>query len=272
MCITSVSFIKIYDVGIIQIFSGVINVVETVQTYDGWYALHDFRTMDWEKWQLSSEQDKKEALHEFKELIGTWQNQADQKKGSHALYTIVGQKADLMFMVLRPTMQDLNHLENELNRTKIARYFKPAYSYVSIIEKSSYTKPDINPYEDPNMLSKLFPSIPEEDYICFYPMSKLRGETNNWFTLPKAERGRMMFDHIKTSKPFTEQVKRIITGSIGLDDYEWGVSLFCNDPLQFKKLIYDTRFDEVSAKYGIFGSFYIGCRLVLDDIESFFVI
>ncbi|MDY0397024.1 chlorite dismutase family protein [Virgibacillus halophilus] len=86
-------------------------------------------------------------------------------------------------------------------------------------------------------------------------MSKLRGEINNWFTLEKNDRGRMMFDHIKTAKPFTEKVKRIITGAIGLDDYEWGVSLFCNDPLQFKKLIYDTRFDEVSAKYGIFGSF-----------------
>src|SRR5699024_11772126 len=69
-------------------------------------------------------------------------------------------------------------------------------------------------------------------------------------------------------KPFTADVKRIITGSTGLDDYEWGVSLFCHDPLQFKKLIYETRFDEVSARYGIFGTFYIGHRLEDADMED----
>ncbi|MEI3614694.1 chlorite dismutase family protein [Pseudogracilibacillus sp. SO30301A] len=81
-----------------------------------------------------------------------------------------------------------------------------------------------------------------------------------------------MFDHIKTAKPFTEEVKRIITGSIGLDDYEWGVTLFCDDPLQFKKLIYDTRFDKVSAKYGIFGSYYIGNLLPINKIERYFAV
>jgi|SRR5690625_1929019 len=86
------------------------------------------------------------------------------------------------------------------------------------------------------MLRKLFPTIPDPEYVCFYPMSKLRGEANNWFTLEKKDRGTLMFDHIKSAKPFTEQIKRIITGSIGLDDYEWGITLFCNDPLRFLKI------------------------------------
>lgn len=245
-------------------------MVETVETYDGWYALHDFRTIDWEKWQAASASEREKALEQFHSLLHKWQEIEENKQGSHGLFSIVSQKADLMFMVLRPTMKDINKLENEFNKTALAHYTKPAYSFLSIIEKSSYTKPTKNPYEDQNMLSKLYPKIFKTDYVCFYPMSKLRGETNNWFQLPKDERGRMMFDHIKTAKPFTEDVKRIITGSIGLDDYEWGVTLFCDDPLQFKKLIYDTRFDEVSAKYGVFGSFYIGCHLPNEEINPFF--
>ncbi|PAV29158.1 heme-dependent peroxidase [Virgibacillus profundi] len=245
-------------------------MVETVETFDGWYALHDFRTIDWEKWQQASEAQRKSVLDEFHSLASDWKTITNEKQGDQALFSIVGQKADLMFMTLRPTMKDLNKFENKFNKTALAHYMKPAYSYVSIIEKSSYTKPQTDPYEDPAMLSKLFPKIPETEYMCFYPMSKLRGETNNWFTLPKEERGRMMLDHIKTAKPFTEDVKRIITGSIGLDDYEWGVTLFCDDPLQFKKLIYDTRFDEVSAKYGIFGSFYIGNQLPFREVDEYF--
>lgn len=247
-------------------------MVETVKTYDGWYALHDCRTINWEKWELASETERSKALQEFHTLLEKWQQVEDKHEGSHQLYSIVGQKADLMFLFLRPEMKDLNAVKNAFNKTTLAHFTKPAYSFISIIEKSSYTKPEINPYENPDMLKKLHPIIPTSDYICFYPMSKLRGETNNWFTLEKEERGRLMFDHIKTAKLFSEDVKRIITGAMGLDDYEWGVSLFCDNPLQFKKLIYDTRFDEVSAKYGVFGSFYIGNLLQPKEINHYFAV
>ncbi|WP_099158830.1 hydrogen peroxide-dependent heme synthase [Virgibacillus ndiopensis] len=247
-------------------------MVKTVETFDGWYCLHDFRTINWEKWEQATEEDRKSALNEFNAMLNQWQDIEDDKKGSHALYSIVGQKADLMIMLLRPTMKDLNKLENEFNKSALAHYTQPSYSYVSIIEKSSYTKQEIDPYENPVMRAKLFPTIPKTDYMCFYPMSKLRGETNNWFTLSKEERGRMMFEHIETSKTFTDDIKRIITGSIGFDDYEWGISLFCDDVLKFKKLIYDTRFDEVSAKYAVFGSFFIGNYLPNNEIEAYFKI
>ncbi|MBT2216638.1 heme-dependent peroxidase [Virgibacillus dakarensis] len=247
-------------------------MAKTVETFDGWHALHDFRTINWEKWQQASETDRNAALDEFNKLLSNWQNIEENKQGSHVIYSIVGQKADIMFMLLRPTMKDLNKLENEFNKSALAHYTQPAYSYVSIIEKSSYTKRQTDPYEDPAMRAKLFPTIPKTEYMCFYPMSKLRGETNNWFTLSKEERGRMMFEHIETCKTYTDDVKRIITGSIGFDDYEWGITLFCDDVLKFKKLIYDTRFDEVSAKYAIFGSFFIGSYLAKEELEAYFQI
>lgn len=220
---------------------------------------------------ISQDEQKREALNDFQSLIGKWEMIEENKNGSHSIYSIVGQKADLMFMVLRPTMKDLIDIKHEFNKTKLADYTIPAYSYVSIIEKSSYSPDAANLYADPAMKAKLYPMIPKTEYICFYPMSKLRGENANWFMLPKEERKRLMFEHIDTGRPYTEQVKRIITGSVGFDDYEWGVSLFCDDPLPFKKLIYDTRFDEVSAVYGIFGSFFIGYQLNAERLEELFI-
>lgn len=243
---------------------------QAMQTIEGWYCLHDFRTMDWAKWKSASASVREQAITEFNSLLGKWEQTELSQNGSHAAYTVVGQKADLLFMILRPTMKDLNEVETEFNKTLLADYTKPAYSYVSVIEKSSYSPMAANPFEDPEMRAKLYPAIPKKEYICFYPMSKLRGEQSNWFMLPKEERKRLMFEHIETGRPFTEQVKRIVTGSVGFDDYEWGVSLFCDDALQFKKLIYTTRFDEVSAVYGIFGSFYIGNLLTAERIEPFF--
>lgn len=243
-----------------------------MKTIEGWYCLHDFRTINWAKWRQASSQERELALHEFKNLISKWENVETKQQGSHAVYTVVGQKADLLFMILRPTMKELNEVETEFNKTLLAQFTSPSYSYLSVIEKSSYSQMPENPYEDPVMRAKLYPIIPKTDYICFYPMSKLRSENKdkNWFMLPIEERKRLMFEHIETGRPYTKQVKRIITGSTGFDDYEWGVSLFCDDALQFKKLIYETRYDEVSAIYGIFGSFYIGALLKQDQINSFF--
>lgn len=243
---------------------------QAIKTIEGWYCLHDFRTIDWSSWKAASESERDLALHEFKKLLSKWTKIEDDRQGSHSLYTIVGQKADLMFMFLRPTMKELNEMETEFNKSFIAKYTTPAYSYVSVIEKSSYSPVMVNPYEDPAMRSKLYPTIPKMDYVCFYPMSKLRGENANWFMLPIEERKRLMFEHIETGRPYSEQIKRIVTGSIGFDDHEWGVTLFSDDPLQFKKLIYETRFDEVSAVYGIFGSFFIGNLLTQDKVNQFF--
>jgi hydrogen peroxide-dependent heme synthase len=243
---------------------------QAMKTIEGWYCLHDFRTIDWSKWKTATDGQRQQALNEFKSLLSKWELVEKNRNGSHSIYTVVGQKADLMFMFLRPTMKELIDVESDFKKTTLADYTNRAYSYVSVIEKSSFSQMSSNPYDDPAMIAKLYPTIPKTEYICFYPMSKLRGEKTNWFRLPVEDRKRLMFEHIDTGRPFSEQVKRIITGSVGFDDYEWGVSLFCDDALQFKKLIYEARFDEVSAVYGIFGSFFIGNLLKQDGVNEFF--
>ena len=110
------------------------------------------------------------------------------------------------------------------------------------------------------MKPRLWPEVPKVQYACFYPMDRKRGEDKNWYMLPLAERQRQMHEHGLVGRRYAGHVKQIISGSIGFDDWEWGVDLFADDPLVFKKLIYEMRFDRVSAEYALFGSFYFGMR------------
>jgi len=116
------------------------------------------------------------------------------------------------------------------------------------------------------MASRLWPEVPPAKYICFYPMDRRRGESVNWYTIPMAERQRMMHLHGTIGRRYAGEVRQIITGSIGFDDWEWGVDLFAEDPLVFKKLIYEMRFDEVSAVYALFGAFYVGLRVAAGEL------
>jgi chlorite dismutase len=116
------------------------------------------------------------------------------------------------------------------------------------------------------MAPRIFPSVPEAKYICFYPMDRKRGEGVNWYSVPFADRQRMMHEHGLIGRRYGDVVKQIISGSIGMDDWEWGVDLFAEDPVVFKKLIYEMRFDEVSAVYALFGQFYIGVRLPMENL------
>ena len=122
------------------------------------------------------------------------------------------------------------------------------------------------------MAPRLFPAIPDTKYICFYPMDRKRGEQVNWYNVPFAERQRMMHEHGLIGRRYGDRVKQIISGSIGMDDWEWGVDLFADDPVVFKKLIYEMRFDEVSAVYALFGAVLRGgagkCRRVAGVAED----
>ncbi|EAR63353.1 YwfI, partial [Bacillus sp. NRRL B-14911] len=112
-------------------------MTEAAQTLDGWYCLHDFRTMDWTTWKMTPKEERDAAIQEFMGLVDKWNSVQSEKNGSHALYTIVGQKADFMMMILRPTMEELNEIENEFNKSKLAEYTIPAHSYVSVVELSN---------------------------------------------------------------------------------------------------------------------------------------
>lgn len=243
---------------------------EAVQTLDGWYCLHDFRKIDWPLWKQLSSDERNTAIREFQGILDKWQVVDEEKKGSHAFYSVVGQKADFMFMILRPTMEELNELETELNKTALADYLIPAYSFVSVVELSSYLgKEDgSDPYQNPYVRSRLYPSLPKTKYICFYPMDKRREGNDNWYMLSMEERRDFMRSHGQIGRSYAGKVKQIITGSIGFDDWEWGVTLFSDDVIQFKKIVYEMRFDEVSARFGEFGSFFVGNLLNNEKLEK----
>lgn len=245
---------------------------EPAQTLDGWYTLQDFRKMDWASWKLLSADERQNAIDEFKHYLNRLNVSQEQKEGSHALYTIVGHKADFMLMILRPTLQELNDLENEFNKLTIAEYTIPTYSYVSVVELSNYLAKDSDedPYQNPYVRSRLYPELPKSNYVCFYPMDKRRSGNDNWYMLSMDERKELMRSHGMIGRKYAGKVKQLICGSAGLDDFEWGVTLFSDDALQFKKIVYEMRFDEVSARYGEFGSFFVGN--LLDEPETFFSI
>ncbi|ARK22165.1 heme-dependent peroxidase [Sporosarcina sp. P26b] len=245
---------------------------EAAITLDGWYVLHDFRTMDWASWKLISKEERQAAVNEFLTFLDRMQEADDAKTGSHAFYTVIGQKADFMLMTLRPTMDDLQQLEAEFNKLTIADYTIPAYSYVSVVELSNYLagESDEDPYQNPYVRGRLYPELPRSQYICFYPMDKKREGDDNWYMLDMDNRKSLMRSHGMIGRGYAGKVKQIISGSVGFDDYEWGVTLFSDDVLQFKKLVYEMRFDEVSARYGVFGSFFIGTILEADKRAAFF--
>ncbi len=210
-----------------------------------------------------------------------WKRKAD---GQSALFSLLGHKGDLMLVHFRESFDQLNQAELDLARLRLNDFLEPTTSYLSVIELGLYESTlktykaladrGVEPHSEEwkkaiqetiarqkeAMKPRLFPSMPPNRYICFYPMDRRRGEDKNWYTLPMEERQRQMNEHGLVGRRYAGEVKQIITGSIGFDDWEWGVDLFADDPLVFKKLIYEMRFDHVSAVYALFGSFYIGLR------------
>ncbi len=209
-----------------------------------------------------------------------------------ALFSELGHKGDLILVHFRDKLEDLNQVELDLAQTALHDYLSPVHSYVSVVElglyestRKTYEAAAAKGFEQHSadwnaevaaslkrgsdaMATRLFPSVPETKYICFYPMDRKRGEQVNWYTVPFAERQRMMHEHGMIGRRYGDVVKQIISGSIGYDDWEWGVDLFADDPVVFKKLIYEMRFDEVSAVYALFGQFYIGVRLPVEKLGA----
>lgn len=242
---------------------------EAASTLEGWYALHDFRSINWAAWKAADDEERAVALDELQEFWKEWKTVEDSSQGSTVVYTVVGQKADLVMMHLRETLEDLKAVENAFNKTMFAQYTTKSYSYVSVVELSNYLgKEGEDPMQNPEIIARLKPVLPQRQYICFYPMNKKRELNDNWYMLPMDERRTMMRSHGMIGRSYAGKVKQIITGSVGFDDWEWGVTLFADDALQFKKLVYEMRFDEVSARYGEFGSFYVGSLLNEGTLED----
>jgi peroxiredoxin len=247
-------------------------MVEAPPTLEGWYALHDFRTVDWRAWKALPREERAAAVEEAVADLRAAEAHAGSDEGSSALYRIVGHKADLMYLHLRPTPDELSDVERRFERARLADFTTRPYSYVSVTELGLYEAQARgaieNPMEVPFVRARLKPQVPDKRYMTFYPMNKKRGEALNWYTLPMEERRAMMRSHGTLGHKYFNIVQQMITGSVGFDDWEWGVTLFAEDPLQFKKLVYEMRFDEVSAKYAEFGPFLLGMRVKPEELPG----
>ena len=264
--------------------------VEAPETIEGWYVQHEVYTVQWSQWRALAPAQRDTLVEES----AAWLNvQSTPEEGSSAFFSLLGHKGDLLFTHFRPNLEALNQVKLSLRQAELFPYLQPAYSYLSVIELGMYevigavqrqlTAAGLETgtaeydaayqreleQQKTILHDRLYPPIPDGRYQCFYPMNKRRGETYNWYALPMDERRQLMRGHGMIGRKYAGRVKQIISGSVGFDDWEWGVSLFADDPVVFKKLIYDMRFDPASSRYGEFGEFFVGIRLQPAEIGLF---
>jgi len=245
---------------------------------------------DWAAWKKLPVTERATLANEFSEILGRWEqgNAAAGAEGhpnQSAMFSQIGHKGDLTLIHFRDSLEDLNRVELEIAQSSIYPYLQLTSSYLSVVELGLYESSEkiyaqlVENGLEPgtpewnagiaegtartlaSLSSRLFPGIPPAKYLCFYPMDRKRGENVNWYTEPMADRRAMMHEHGLIGRRYAGSVRQIITGSIGLDDWEWGVDLFADDPIVFKKLIYEMRFDKVSAVYASFGQFFLSVRI-----------
>ena len=250
-------------------------------TLEGWSVLHQMFRVRWPEWNALGSGPRQKAVDEAVAALKSMEHTAG---GRTALASLLGHKGDLMLIHFRDSFDALNEAELALAQLKLAPFLEQTTSYLSVVELGLYSasgqlygslnekgiapgtpewKEQVEAYlaqARKTMESRLRPDVPARRYVCFYPMDKKRGEAKNWYDAPFAERQRMMADHGFIGRGYAGQVTQIISGSIGFDDWEWGVDLFADDPVVFKKLVYEMRFDEASALYGLFGPFYMGLQ------------
>jgi chlorite dismutase len=257
---------------------------------EGWHVIHLFYQIDHAQWSILSDEEKRAAKTRLTELV----QEIRATKDTHLLtYAIATPKADLGFMLLTPDLQVACAYEKQLTLSLGPEILSPTYSYLSQTERSEYTttseqyaaetlvgekgltpgSPEfqqaLKEFEDRMdhyLQHRLYPVLPDWPAICFYPMSKRRSGADNWYSLSYDARRELMAGHARVGRTYSGRILQLITGSTGLDEYEWGVTLLAKDTLDIKSIVYEMRFDEVSARYAEFGDFYIGMQLPLDEL------
>lgn len=246
--------------------------MEPVTPSIGWGVVHLFFRVDRERLERDPGAGKRvlDAVAAF------------EAEGHQALcFTVLGHKADLGVMALAPDLARLQALQHDLLHSPL----EPTGSFVSLTELSEYTSTEDD--ERSRLLSeedlvgdelearlvawrtrmaeyeehRLHPRLPRRRLLCFYPMSKRRSADANWYELPFEERKRLMGGHARVGRKYAGRVLQLVTGSTGLDDWEWGVTLFADDPVALKEIVSEMRFDEVSSRYAEFGPFVTGLLL-----------
>jgi peroxiredoxin len=260
-------------------------------TLEGWYALHQiFRIQSG-----SVTKGRLDALLKAARIAlgdapagrakGKKQGGKNLGAGWSCVVKLIGSASDLMIVHFRESLDEIGAAQDVVGATGLAKVLIPIYSFLSVTEAGLYhltadlarqaverggtvgdelyaqalADRSSAEQDSAHVRRRLYPERPADmPYICFYPMSKRRDVEQNWYTLSLDERSRLMQSHGLTGRRYAGKVQQVITGAIGLDAWEWGVTLFARDPLDFKKLVTDMRFDEVSAKYAEFGDFYVG--------------
>jgi hydrogen peroxide-dependent heme synthase len=254
---------------------------------EGWHCLHLFYQVEHGQWSLLSRDEQYAAKTNLTKIV-----QETRAMDSTQLLTlgVVTPRADLGFMLITPDLHNANKTEKQLSLSLGPDVLMPVYSYLSLTEESEYITTeqeyfktlDAETRDDPAKLKqalatfhdrikhyrqeRVYPTLPDWPVVCFYNMSKRRGEQRNWYALPFDERRKLMKGHADVGRQYSGKVKQLITGSTGLDDAEWGVTLFARDTFQIKSIVYEMRFDPVSAEYADFGEFFIGIQLPLDEL------
>jgi chlorite dismutase len=257
------------------------NLFAVPMTLEGTSVLHQMFRFRWAEWRKLPDAQRREIASEAAAVLNKMEHDTAAQS---ALFSLLGHKGDLLLVHFRNSFDQLKAAELQIARLRLSDFLEQTTSYLSVVELGLYDSslklyrslkeqgiapqsPEWNAAVEDTMkrqkeamAPRLFPQMPSQRYLCFYPMDRKRGEDKNWYSLPIEERQRQMEEHGLVGRRYAGTVKQIITGSIGFDDWEWGVDLFADEPLVFKKLIYEMRFDQVSAVYALFGTFYVGVR------------
>src|SRR6185369_3216400 len=256
-------------------------------TLEGSSVLHSMYRIRWSALRALSSARRSELISEMQKSLHD-----SEREGQSAVYSMFGHKADLLILHFRPSFEELKSAELAIDSLGLREYLEPSHSYLSMVELGLYESSlklyqqltekgigqnspewaqaieDTMTRQREAMKVRLFPKIPASRYVCFYPMDRRRGEHKNWYSLPIENRQKQMDVHGTKGRRWAGKVLQIISGSIGFDDWEWAVDLFSNEPVHFKKLIYEMRFDEVSAEYSNFGIFMVGVRTAVKDLGT----
>ena len=259
---------------------------------EGYAILHQMFRVRRANWRALEDAARDRIVAEAAALLGQMQRREDGESG---LFSQLGHKGDLMLVHFRRSFDELNQAELEIANLELADYLEPTTSYLSVIELGLYeasvalykdlAAKNVEPHskewdaaveaelvrQREKVSTRLYPKIPPRRYLCFYPMDKKREGDDNWYRLEIERRRDLMREHGMVGRRYAGQVTQIISGSIGFDDWEWGVDLFADDPLVFKKLVYEMRFDEASAGYAKFGAFYFGIRTEPAELRKLLV-
>ncbi|HEY0383213.1 MAG TPA: hydrogen peroxide-dependent heme synthase [Candidatus Elarobacter sp.] len=262
------------------------------ESLDGWAILHRMFQLDRRRFDALDLENKRAIEREAAELLAALASDPD---GDLGLAQLLGHKGDLMLTHYARSFDALGEVQARVDKLALRDYLEPHESYVSMLELGLYEhtakihaelrdrglKPHSDTWneafdamlreaaEEPRNAGRLWARIPQRRYVCFYPMNKKRDGIDNWYDTPYDERAKLMLEHGKIGRSFHGHVTQVISGSIGFDDWEWGVDLYADDPLIFKKLVYTMRFDQASSRFGEFGRFWTGMQFSVAQLGVF---